>query len=103
MVVGKTVNFIKQCCGDEQWVAESMHAIASNTDMAATLDGIKPVVDEASNLDHQRLLSLILGKYSLLEHCQAVRKYMFLGQGDMIENLLDALEYVFHHPLTLTP
>lgn len=41
-----------------------------------------------------RVLELLRGKFRLLDHLQALRRYLLLGQGDFIRHLLELLAYV---------
>jgi len=39
-----------------------------------------------------RLLQILHNKYLFLEHLQAIRRYLLLGQGDLIRHLMSLLE-----------
>lgn len=52
-------------------------------------DALTTVIDEAvSGLD-RHLLETLFSRYSLHQHCDALKRYMLLGQGDFIESLMD--------------
>lgn len=38
------------------------------------------------------LLEILLNKYKLLDHFNALRRYLLLGQGDFIRHLMDLME-----------
>jgi len=42
----------------------------------------------------RRVLDVLNTKYKFMEHMQALRRYLLLGQGDFIRHLMDLLEYV---------
>jgi gamma-tubulin complex component 3 len=41
------------------------------------------------------LLEILMNKYKLLDHFNALRRYLLLGQGDFIRHLMDLMEYVY--------
>lgn len=43
----------------------------------------------------RRLLDVLNSKYKFMEHMQALRRYLLLGQGDFIRHLMELLEYVY--------
>eukprot|EP00929_Paragymnodinium_shiwhaense_P013237 TRINITY_DN121102_c0_g1_i1.p1 TRINITY_DN121102_c0_g1~~TRINITY_DN121102_c0_g1_i1.p1 ORF type:complete len:982 (+),score=147.43 TRINITY_DN121102_c0_g1_i1:403-2946(+) len=46
-------------------------------------------VEQAALRTNQRLVSLMMDRYALGEHCKALRRFLLLGQGDFIESLMD--------------
>lgn len=49
-------------------------------------------IDAAYFETSKYLLDVLNRKYSLLEHMQAMRRYLLLGQGDFIRHLMDLLK-----------
>lgn len=49
-------------------------------------------IDAAYLETSKYLLDVLNKKYSLLDHMQAVRRYLLLGQGDFIRHLMDLLK-----------
>jgi hypothetical protein len=39
------------------------------------------------------LIHILMKKYKLMDHFNALRKYLLLGQGDFIRHLMDLMEY----------
>lgn len=39
------------------------------------------------------LMEILMKKYKLMEHFNALRRYLLLGQGDFIRHLMDLMEY----------
>lgn len=54
---------------------------------------ILPVVSKAAEVVNKKLLEVLLNKYKLYEHFQAIKRYLLLGQGDFIQYLMDLLGY----------
>jgi gamma-tubulin complex component 3 len=42
---------------------------------------------------NQEVLGILLDKYQLMSHLEALKRYLLLGQGDFIQNLMDLLGY----------
>lgn len=42
----------------------------------------------------KKVLDIVMGPHKLLEHLQAMRKYLLLGQGDFVGLLMDKLKWV---------
>lgn len=40
------------------------------------------------------LMNILLKKYKLMDHFNALRRYLLLGQGDFIRHLMDLMESV---------
>jgi gamma-tubulin complex component 3 len=41
------------------------------------------------------LMEILMKKYKLMDHFNALRRYLLLGQGDFIRHLMDLMEYLF--------
>merc|ERR1712142_375059 len=48
----------------------------------------------------RHVLDVMFGKFQLMDHMGALRKYMLLGQGDIMRYLLDLLESELSQPAT---
>lgn len=48
-------------------------------------------VNHAYKVTNKELIDFLFKKYQFLTHCRALRKYLLLGQGDFIQNLMDSL------------
>jgi gamma-tubulin complex component 3 len=53
------------------------------------------MIDSAYIGTNGYLLEILLNKYKLLDHFNALRRYLLLGQGDFIRHLMDLMEYEF--------
>lgn len=48
------------------------------------------ITDAAAAID-KHLLATIFTKYSFVKHCDALKRYLLLGQGDFIQTLMDLI------------
>ena len=108
LVIGKSINFIRHCCDDAEWVAAAHDAHDRRGDndaddeyryafdlqeglvgartRAERLSRAISTVEEKTN---KRLLSLMFDKHGLLRHLRALKEYILLGRGDFIAHLMD--------------
>lgn len=102
LVAGKSINFLRQVCEDKTPIKgrEELKMSFENNieDLFDTLADSKlhEMIDQVYLNTSKKVLDIALGQYRLLEHLQAMRKYLLLGQGDFIgllmENLKDELD-----------
>ena len=61
------------------------------------------MIDSAYKDTSTILIEILMNKYKLLEHYNAMRRYLLLGQGDFIRHLMDLMEYkaFFGSPIEL--
>ncbi|ETV73904.1 hypothetical protein, variant 2 [Aphanomyces astaci] len=89
-VMGKSINFIRTCCGDSEWVLDTqLHATNLTFDHWTEF---QQWIAAAANETNNYVTKILLGKYQLLEHCRALKQYLLLGQGDFIQYLMDLLQ-----------
>lgn len=107
LVLGKSINFMRHCCHDQEWrslpssssssaagtAARHARRAAEDTDFSyANVDTLNSVVDQVAAVVNARLLSLLLGeKYKLMAHLRALKRFLTLGQGDFVTCLMDAI------------
>uniref|UniRef100_A0A8C0U392 Tubulin gamma complex component 3 n=1 Tax=Cyanistes caeruleus TaxID=156563 RepID=A0A8C0U392_CYACU len=65
-----------------------------------TMEQSKKKIDAAYFETSKYLLDVLNKKYNLLEHMQAMRRYLLLGQGDFIRHLMDLLKPELARPAT---
>uniref|UniRef100_A0AAV1UE44 Spindle pole body component n=1 Tax=Peronospora matthiolae TaxID=2874970 RepID=A0AAV1UE44_9STRA len=114
LVIGKSINFIRQCCGKADWVTNAAQEITvigmgteDGTDFAE-LKRFETMIENVSNSTSEFLIRTLMEDYQLLDHCQALKRYLLLGQGDFIQYLMDLLgpelskrgSQVYRHTLT---
>ncbi|KAJ0409577.1 hypothetical protein ATCC90586_010088 [Pythium insidiosum] len=99
LVIGKSINFIRQCCGHAEWLLDARHHASVNATVEfedngvrfAQLSSLEAMIDQVSATTNEFLIRTLTDKFSLLDHCRALRRYMLLGQGDFIQYLMDLL------------
>nr|XP_012421073.1 PREDICTED: gamma-tubulin complex component 3 isoform X2 [Odobenus rosmarus divergens] len=107
LLIGKSINFLHQVCHD-QTPTTKMIAVTKSADSpqdAADLftdleNAFRGKIDSAYFETSKYLLDVLNKKYSLLDHMQAVRRYLLLGQGDFIRHLMDLLKPELVRPAT---
>ena len=102
LVSGKSINFLREVCEDRTPIKgreELKTAFENNTEelFGPVADSkLHEMIDQVYLSTSKKVLDIALGQYRLLEHLQAMRKYLLLGQGDFInllmENLKDELD-----------
>ncbi|EQC39439.1 hypothetical protein SDRG_03641 [Saprolegnia diclina VS20] len=88
-VIGKSLNFIRTCCGDTEWVLET--ELQNDTLTFEHWIEFQAWIDRAARETNAYVTKILLGKYQLLDHCRALKQYLLLGQGDFIQCLMDLL------------
>ncbi|RLN86702.1 hypothetical protein BBJ28_00010445 [Nothophytophthora sp. Chile5] len=74
----------------------------------AELTRLEAMIEKVSNSTNEYLIRTLMERYQLLDHCQALKRYLLLGQGDFIQYLMDLLgpelskrgTQVYRHTLT---
>ncbi|XP_012160527.1 gamma-tubulin complex component 3 homolog isoform X2 [Ceratitis capitata] len=104
LVTGKSINFLCEVCEDKRPVqgrdelrqcieenAEQIFAQVADTKLHSTIDTIYLNTSK-------RVLDIVMGPHKLLEHLQAMRRYLLLGQGDFIGILMENLKCELDKP-----
>ncbi|XP_029114290.1 gamma-tubulin complex component 3 isoform X2 [Scleropages formosus] len=106
LLIGKSINFLHQVCHDRTPPGKLTPASKSTespkdaelfTDLEGTFQG---KIDAAYFETSKYLLDILNKNYLLLEHLQAMRRYLLLGQGDFIRHLMDLLKPELARPAT---
>ncbi|XP_032774639.1 gamma-tubulin complex component 3 isoform X2 [Rattus rattus] len=99
LLIGKSINFLHQVCHDQTpttkmiAVTKSAESPRDAADLFTDLENaFQGKIDAAYFETSKYLLDVLNRKYSLLEHMQAMRRYLLLGQGDFIRHLMDLLK-----------
>ncbi|XP_030424661.1 gamma-tubulin complex component 3 isoform X1 [Gopherus evgoodei] len=107
LLIGKSINFLHQVCHDQTpstkmiAVAKSAEAPKDAADLFTDLENaFQGKIDAAYFETSKYLLDVLNKKYNLLEHMQAMRRYLLLGQGDFIRHLMDLLKPELARPAT---
>ncbi|TKY85174.1 hypothetical protein EX895_006254 [Sporisorium graminicola] len=106
---GKSLNFIRQSCGDVDWVA-TRHTISGPSAQLRYTDltGLESTIEKAFTSASKRLLDIFLDEFRLLEHLRALKDYLMLARGDFVDLLMASLgpslsrpaNSLFRHNLT---
>ena len=93
--IGKSINFLRRCCGDEAWAADSQGVLAA-AGAAGGLSygnpsGLEALLRAGAAAVDARVRDALFTRFRLGEHCAAIKRYLLLGQGDFIASLMDAV------------
>lgn len=89
-LIGKSLNFIRHSCGDSLWVEDYSKAASKELRYGDTAT-VETWIDEAYKTTMKRLMELMVNKFHLFNHLQALKNYILLGQGDFIALLMESL------------
>lgn len=91
---GKSINFLRQCSSEGGWINGKERAAmlaAAQTPSYRQLGPWDQAINGAAAAIDKHLLETIFIKYSFVKHCNALKRYLLLGQGDFIQTLMDLL------------
>ncbi|XP_013880082.1 gamma-tubulin complex component 3 [Austrofundulus limnaeus] len=107
LLIGKSINFLHQVCHDRTppgKITPASKPADTPKDAAELLSDLEGAFQEkidAAYFDTSKYLLDVLNRnYLLLEHLQAMRRYLLLGQGDFIRHLMDLLKPELARPAT---
>ncbi|XP_061745113.1 gamma-tubulin complex component 3 isoform X1 [Nerophis ophidion] len=107
LLIGKSINFLHQVCHDRTppgKITPASKSADTPKDAAELLSdlegGFQAKIDAAYFDTSKYLLDVLNRNYLLLEHLQAMRRYLLLGQGDFIRHLMDLLKPELARPAT---
>ncbi|XP_064185938.1 gamma-tubulin complex component 3 isoform X1 [Anguilla rostrata] len=107
LLIGKSINFLHQVCHDRTSpgkivpASKSMDSPRDAAELFADQEGAFQGKIDAAYFDTSKYLLDVLNRnYLLLEHLQAMRRYLLLGQGDFIRHLMDLLKPELARPAT---
>ncbi|KAI8061728.1 gamma-tubulin complex component protein [Gongronella butleri] len=100
--IGKSLNFIRYSCHDEtlvdKYYAQNSSTLPLGDFKYGDMQTIEQCVDAMYTETSDRLLSLLKDKYHLMDHLDALKRYLFLGQGDFIQYLMATLGPALSRP-----
>lgn len=82
LLTGKSVSFLKRCCGYDELL---------DFGELREIEELEKWVEGASVVANTRLVRVMIDEYRFLDHCEALRKYMLMGQGDFHHYLIETL------------
>ncbi|KAI5819449.1 Spc98 family-domain-containing protein [Pyronema omphalodes] len=89
-LIGKSLNFIRHSCGENDWVDSYSKSTSKELRYGDTAK-LEMNIDEAYKTTMKRLIDLMGNKFKLFEHLMALKKFLLLGQGDFIALLMESL------------
>ncbi|XP_022918951.1 gamma-tubulin complex component 3 [Onthophagus taurus] len=105
LATGKSINFLRQICKDSEELPgrdalQKLFAITSAEALFSPEQSIElhTALESVYRETSLRVLNLLKNKFRLLEHLQALRRYLLLGQGDFIRHLLELLAPELNKP-----
>ncbi|KAM9328649.1 gamma-tubulin complex component 3 [Pholidichthys leucotaenia] len=107
LLTGKSINFLHQVCHDRMppgKITPASNSADTPKDAAELLSDLEGAFQEKIDTAYfdtsKHLLNVLNHNYQLLEHMQAMRRYLLLGQGDFIRHLMDLLKPELARPAT---
>ena len=102
---GKAVNFIRRCCGEQDWILDvslqlPFDAQSLSGSTSDTFTKLNNWVNHAYEVTNSSLIKIMFTKYKFLGHCNSIRKYLLMGQGDFMQYLMDLLAEELGEPAT---
>ncbi|KAF4666323.1 Gamma-tubulin complex component 3 [Perkinsus olseni] len=91
-VTGKSINFVRQCCSEGDWLGDQDEPLPHTEGGEETsAESLTRMVQAAYRRETSLVFRLMMNKYRLQEHLLAVKKYLLLSQGDFVGHLLDLM------------
>ncbi|CAL5229384.1 g12698 [Coccomyxa viridis] len=91
---GKSLNFLRECCSDtafEQSLAASALAAAASQLSHGKMDDLERVVKDTAAAIDRHVMTTMLEKHGFAAHCNAIKRYLLLGQGDFVAALIEGM------------
>ncbi|KAF4720802.1 Gamma-tubulin complex component 3, partial [Perkinsus olseni] len=91
-VTGKSINFVRQCCSEGDWLGDQDEPLPHPEGGEETsAESLTRMVQAAYRRETSLVFRLMMNKYRLQDHLLAVKKYLLLSQGDFVGHLLDLM------------
>jgi gamma-tubulin complex component 3 len=55
------------------------------------LEGLETSIDTVYRETSRRLLDTLYTRYRVIDHIEAIKRFLLLGQGEFVQHLMDAL------------
>lgn len=81
---GKTVNFIRRCCGEQDWILDlslqlPFDAQSLSGSTSDTFSKLNNWVNNAYEVTNSSLIKILFEKFKFEGHCNSIRKYLLMG------------------------
>ncbi len=92
-MIGKSINFLRVVCDENTQLKlpQTVPSIESILNEEETNE-FQDIIDSAYTETNSYLIDILMNKYKLYDHFNALRRYLLLGQGDFIRHLMDIME-----------
>ena len=87
-LAGKTVIFMKKCCNIKEW---TLNIETFDSKDLSQITKFNDWVLSCSSLINQKLLEVLFLNFNLEKHLDFLKKYLLMGQRDLIPNLMGNL------------
>lgn len=104
LVIGKSINFLREVCQDKTPVKarnDLKQCLESDMDFLyrpVCTTKLHQLVDSVYLNTSKQVLDIVLGPHRLLDHLQAMRNYLLLGQGNFADILMENLHAELDRP-----
>ncbi|KAL1375807.1 hypothetical protein pipiens_017273 [Culex pipiens pipiens] len=104
LVIGKSINFLREVCQDKTPVKarnDLKQCLENDLDYLYTpvcTTKLHQLVDSVYLNTSKQVLDIVLGPHRLLDHLQAMRNYLLLGQGNFADILMENLHAELDRP-----
>lgn len=100
--IGKTINFLKKCCDHDYKIDVELidvKVLFKQGDLSSSFpDEFKHWLRLISDRAHKELMDVLFNKFKLKMHLDAVKRFLLMGQGEFIHNLMDSLSKELDKP-----
>jgi len=81
---------------------EDEYMCMSSPEIYTNKPALNSTIEKAEKITNKRLRSMVFDKYELITHCKILKQYLFLGQGDTIQYLMDLVYLIYKYTYTYT-
>ena len=118
LLVGKGINFVRYCLMDVEWEIDgennqndsdmfeeekkkhgydfvTLIDLEEYEDESRCISSLHDIVTKSSTQIHRHILDSLLNQHKLIAHLHAIKRFLFLGQGDFVSSLVESLHQEF--------
>ncbi|KAJ1971653.1 Microtubule-nucleating Tub4p (gamma-tubulin) complex component [Dimargaris xerosporica] len=97
--IGKSLNFLRFHCQDHAWISEQCRSMRQDVKLQYSDSfALEVSIDRAYRAMGGRLIDVIFTKYRMMDHFEAMKRYLLLGQGDFAQCLMTSLDSELSRP-----
>ncbi|XP_058834905.1 gamma-tubulin complex component 3 [Topomyia yanbarensis] len=104
LVIGKSINFLREVCQDKTPVKarnDLKQCLENDLDLLfspVSTTKLHLLIDSVYLNTSKQVLDIVLGPHRLMDHLQALRNYLLLGQGHFADLLMENLHSELERP-----